>query len=97
MKITSMECEGDFCCDFLLLIDVKEWIGNECSWCMSLHLNICDWFTHSHPSKGENSLYSPFSGGRGLRQLILARQKKALSAIHLVITYSKSAASESTT
>ena len=40
--------------DFLLLIDVKKWISNECSDYKFLHLNICDWFTRSHPSKGEN-------------------------------------------
>jgi predicted Zn-dependent protease len=45
---------GSCCCDFLLLIDVNEWINNECDECVLPHLNICDWFTRSHPSKGEN-------------------------------------------
>ena len=44
----------NFCCDFLLLIDVSEWINNECAKCVLPHLNICDWFTRLHPSKGEN-------------------------------------------
>ena len=44
----------DFQCDFLLLTDVKEWISNECSEYRFLPLNIRVWFTHSHPSKGEN-------------------------------------------
>ncbi len=39
----------DFQCDFLLLIDVNEWINNECAEGMLPHLNICDWFTRSHP------------------------------------------------
>ncbi len=39
---------------FFLLIDVNEWINNECAGCMLRHLNICDWFTCSHPSKGEH-------------------------------------------
>jgi hypothetical protein len=39
---------------FLLLIDVNEWIHNECAECVLPHPNICDWFARSHPSKGEN-------------------------------------------
>ncbi len=44
----------DFQCDFHPLIDVNEWINDECAECMLRHLNICDWFTRSHPSNGEN-------------------------------------------
>ncbi len=33
---------------------MKEWINNECSEYMFLHLNIRVWFTRSHASKGEN-------------------------------------------
>ena len=40
--------------DFLLLTDVNELIHNEYSECMISHLNISNWFTHSHPSKAEN-------------------------------------------
>jgi hypothetical protein len=40
--------------DFLLLIDVNEWINNECAECALHHPNIREWFTRSHPSKGEN-------------------------------------------
>ncbi len=36
------------------IIDVNEWINNEYAECMLPHLNICDWFTRSHSSKGEN-------------------------------------------
>ena len=43
-----------FCCDFVLLMDVNEWINNECPECVLPHLSICDWITRSHPSKGEN-------------------------------------------
>ena len=43
-----------FCCDFLLLTDVNEWINNECAECAFPRLNIRDWFTRSHPSNGEN-------------------------------------------
>ena len=43
----------DFCCDCLLLMNVKEWISHECAECVFLHLNIRVWFTRSHPSKGE--------------------------------------------
>jgi hypothetical protein len=39
---------------FLLLTNVNEWINNECAECVLPHLNICDWFTRSHPLKGEN-------------------------------------------
>jgi hypothetical protein len=42
------------CCHFLLLIDVNEWINNECAECVLPHLNIRDWSTRSHPSKGES-------------------------------------------
>jgi hypothetical protein len=42
-----------FCCYFLLLIDVNEWIDDECAECVLPHLNIRDWFTRSHLS-GEN-------------------------------------------
>ena len=40
---------------YLLLTDVNEWINGECSKCRIPHLNISKLFTHSHPSKGENS------------------------------------------
>jgi hypothetical protein len=30
--------------DFLLLIDVNEWINKECGECVLPHLNIRDWF-----------------------------------------------------
>jgi hypothetical protein len=40
--------------DFLLLVNVNEWINNECAECALPHLNIRDWFTRSHPLKGEN-------------------------------------------
>ena len=40
--------------DFLLSIDVNEWINNQCLKSVLPHLNICDWFTHSHLSRGEN-------------------------------------------
>ena len=40
--------------DFLLLMDVNEWINNESAECVFPYLNICDWFTRSHPSEGEN-------------------------------------------
>ena len=33
---------------------VNEWINNECAEYILPHLNICDWFTRLHPSKGEN-------------------------------------------
>ena len=39
---------------FVLLIDVNEWIDNECAECVLPHPNIHDWFTWSHRSKGEN-------------------------------------------
>ena len=39
---------------FLLLIDVNEWINNERSECMLLYVNFSNWFTRSHPSKGEH-------------------------------------------
>jgi hypothetical protein len=42
-----------FCCDFPLLIDVNEWINKICDECM-LYQEHFDWFTGSHPSKGEN-------------------------------------------
>jgi hypothetical protein len=45
----------NFCWEFLLLTDVNEWISNECSEYMLLHLNICGWSTQSHPSKGGKS------------------------------------------
>jgi hypothetical protein len=54
---SSLAYKGPFTifgCDFLLLIDVNEWINNECAECVLPHLNIRDWFTRSHPSKGEN-------------------------------------------
>jgi hypothetical protein len=35
-------------------MDVNEWINNECAESMLSHLNIPNWFTHSHPSKAEN-------------------------------------------
>jgi hypothetical protein len=40
-----------------VFLDVIEWINDECAecvWCVLLRLNIRDWFTRSHPSKGEN-------------------------------------------
>jgi hypothetical protein len=42
------------CCDFHLLIDVNEWNDNGCAACALPRMNIRDWFTRSHPSKGEN-------------------------------------------
>jgi hypothetical protein len=33
---------------------VNEWIDNECAECVHPYLNISDWFTCSHLSKGEN-------------------------------------------
>ena len=47
---------SDFSCDFLLLIDVNEWIDKECAECMLLRLNIRVWFTRSHPLKVEIAL-----------------------------------------
>ena len=42
-----------FCYDmFFFFIDVKDWINNNCSECVLSHLNICDWFIRTHPSKG---------------------------------------------
>ena len=41
-------------CDFLLLVDVNEWINNEQSECMFLYPSIRVWLTRSHPLKGEN-------------------------------------------
>jgi hypothetical protein len=38
----------------LLLTDVNEWNNNECAEYVLPHPNIRDWFTRSHPSKGEN-------------------------------------------
>jgi hypothetical protein len=35
-------------------MDVNEWIHNECAECVLPRPNIRDWFTRSHPSKGEN-------------------------------------------
>ena len=35
-------------------MDVNEWINNECAESMLPHLNIPNWFTHSHLSKGKN-------------------------------------------
>ena len=43
----------DFQCNFLLLIDVNEWITNECAECILPHLTIFDGFTRSHLS-GDN-------------------------------------------
>ena len=40
--------------NFRLLTDVNEWIYNECSECIVPHLNISNWFTFSHQSKGES-------------------------------------------
>ena len=54
MPVYSCNFCCDFQCDFLLLIDVNEWINNECAECMLPHLNICGWFTCSHPLKEEN-------------------------------------------
>lgn len=36
------------------LTDVKEWIAKECSECMIPRLNISNYRTRFHPSKGEN-------------------------------------------
>jgi hypothetical protein len=44
-----------FYCDFLLLIDVNEWINNGCAERVPPHLNIRDCSTRSHPSKGEKN------------------------------------------
>ena len=38
---------------FLLSINVNEWIDKECDECVLPQLNFRDWFTRSHPSKGE--------------------------------------------
>jgi hypothetical protein len=43
----------DFGCDFLFLTDVNDWIIGEYAECVIPHLNIRNWFTRSHPSKGE--------------------------------------------
>ena len=37
---------------FLLLIDVNDWINNECCEGVASHQNISDWSTRSRPSKG---------------------------------------------
>jgi hypothetical protein len=39
-----------FCCDFPFLMNVNEWINNECAECVVPHLHICAWFNHSFTS-----------------------------------------------
>ena len=53
-------CQGPFTqaifsFDFLLLIDMNEWINNERAECVLPHLNIRYSFTRSHPSKGDRA------------------------------------------
>jgi hypothetical protein len=49
-------------CDFLLLMDVNEYMSYECSEYMYqwyvLHLNIRNFSTHSHSSEEENRTYN---------------------------------------
>ena len=52
--IKACSQERFFATMFFFFIDVKDWINNNCAECVLSHLNICDWFTRSHPSKGEN-------------------------------------------
>ena len=56
---------------FHLLMDVNEWIDNECAEFVLPHMNIRDWCIRSHPSKGENCSEIARVDGRPFRQQTL--------------------------
>jgi hypothetical protein len=64
----------------LLLIDVNEWIKNECAECMFPRLDICDWFVRSHPSKGENRTRNDSQSCKRNRPLSRRPRQKIVTA-----------------